>query len=367
MDLVYLSETLGDDGAAQVAGVLVGLVFGAAAQSSRFCLRSATMEFWRGGVTSKSFGPQTSVWLLAFFTTLAGTQALIFGGLLDPASIRQINAAGTLSGAIAGGAIFGLGMILARGCASRLLVLAGTGNLRALVTGLVLTVVAQASLRGVLAPPREALSNLVLVDAATRDMTTGWPEGLGIALGLAGLVLAVAVAWHNRIGLRRWLGAIGVGLAIVSGWWLTYSLSLQSFDPVPVQSVTFTGPSADTLMAFLNTPSLPLSFSLGLVPGVFAGSAIASLLGRQFKIVTFDGSVGLPRYLFGAGLMGFGGMLAGGCAVGAGVTGGSVFALTAWVALLSMWISAGLADRVLDGRTEAVAAQALSMKSPNAL
>ncbi|MEZ5799744.1 MAG: YeeE/YedE thiosulfate transporter family protein [Nitratireductor sp.] len=28
------------------------------------------------------------------------------------------------------------------------------------------------------------------------------------------------------------------------------------------------------------------------------------------------------RYLVGASLMGFGGMLAGGCAVGAGVTGG---------------------------------------------
>lgn len=46
--------------------------------------------------------------------------------------------------------------------------------------------------------------------------------------------------------------------------------------------------------------------------------------------------------------MGFGGMLAGGCAVGAGVTGGAVMALTAWVALLFMWLAAGLADWVLD-------------------
>ena len=38
----------------------------------------------------------------------------------------------------------------------------------------------------------------------------------------------------------------------------------------------------------------------------------------------------------------------GGCAVGAGVTGGAIFALTAWVALIGMWIGAGLTDRWLD-------------------
>jgi uncharacterized protein len=47
-------------------------------------------------------------------------------------------------------------------------------------------------------------------------------------------------------------------------------------------------------------------------------------------------------------LMGFGAMLAGGCAVGAGITGGSIFALTAWLALAGMWVGAGLADRWID-------------------
>ena len=48
--------------------------------------------------------------------------------------------------------------------------------------------------------------------------------------------------------------------------------------------------------------------------------------------------------------MGFGSMLAGGCAVGAGMTGGAIFALTAWIALLGMWGGAGLTDRLLDNR-----------------
>jgi uncharacterized membrane protein YedE/YeeE len=54
--------------------------------------------------------------------------------------------------------------------------------------------------------------------------------------------------------------------------------------------------------------------------------------------------------MFGAVLMGFGAMLAGGCAIGAGVTGGSVFAGTAWLALFCMWLGAMATDFVLDQR-----------------
>jgi uncharacterized membrane protein YedE/YeeE len=56
----------------------------------------------------------------------------------------------------------------------------------------------------------------------------------------------------------------------------------------------------------------------------------------------------MRRYIAGAILMGFGAMLAGGCAVGAGVTGGAVFALTAWLTLASMWAGAGVTDWLLD-------------------
>jgi len=49
--------------------------------------------------------------------------------------------------------------------------------------------------------------------------------------------------------------------------------------------------------------------------------------------------------------MGFGGMLAGGCAIGNGVTGTSVFSLTAWIALFCFWVGAKMADTVLDNRT----------------
>ena len=48
--------------------------------------------------------------------------------------------------------------------------------------------------------------------------------------------------------------------------------------------------------------------------------------------------------------MGFGAVTAGGCALGAGVTGGAVFALSAWLSLLAMWGGAALTHRLLDMR-----------------
>jgi uncharacterized membrane protein YedE/YeeE len=48
--------------------------------------------------------------------------------------------------------------------------------------------------------------------------------------------------------------------------------------------------------------------------------------------------------------MGFGGILAVGCTIGAGFTGGSVLAITSLLALASMMTGAALADRLIDGR-----------------
>jgi len=345
MDFVWVSEQLGDDGAIALGGLLIGLVFGACAQRSAFCLRAATVEFWRGNL-----GPKVAIWLAVFGTALVGTQVLVATGALDAGAVRQLNQVGTLSGAIIGGLMFGAGMVLARGCASRLLVLSATGNLRALVAGLILTVVAQASLRGIFSPVRQDLASIWLVGPETRNLMDLLPTHTGMAAGIAIVLLALVLARRHRIDAAMLLCGVGVGLAIVAGWWFTSALAAQSFDPVVVQSVSFTGPSTDTLMALINRPNLPLKFGIGLVPGVFFGSLGATLMSGEFRLQSFDHSTPLPRYIVGACLMGFGSMLAGGCAVGAGVTGGAVMALTAWVALAAMWLGAGLMDFVVDRR-----------------
>ena len=93
-------------------------------------------------------------------------------------------------------------------------------------------------------------------------------------------------------------------------------------------------------MGLVNSTSLPLGFGVGLVPGVFVGAASMALVTCEWKIERFGPDTPMERYLLGAVLMGFGSMLAGGCAVGAGMSGGAIFALTAWVAVTAMWLGA---------------------------
>ncbi len=159
MDWVGWIEQWGEPAVLAVCGLLAGLGFGFFAQRSRFCLRAAVIEFWHG-----KFGDKLTVWLLSFGAAVVGVQLLIILGDLDVSTARQLSARGSMSGALIGGLIFGAGMVMTRGCASRLLVLSANGNLRALLSGLVFAVTAQASLGGALSPLRGVISSWWVVD-----------------------------------------------------------------------------------------------------------------------------------------------------------------------------------------------------------
>jgi uncharacterized membrane protein YedE/YeeE len=354
MNLATLLERFGEPAVLGSGGLLVGLLFGFFAQRSRFCLRAAVLEFWRGQP-----GEKLAVWLLAFSSAVVGVQLLILAGALDVGTARQLAARGSISGALVGGLLFGVGMVMTRGCASRLLILSANGNLRALLSGLVFAVAAQASLSGALAPARNALAQWWTVDGgASRDLLaiTGIGHSGGLAVGLVWLAAALYFASRAGRGVWKWVGGLGTGLMVAAGWWFTYAVSTNTFELVQVQGLTFSGPSAEWLMRVLATPSPVVGFDFGLLPGVFLGSLLGALVGREWKIEGFKDGYSMGRYIAGAVLMGFGSMLAGGCAVGAGMTGGAVFALTAWLTLLGMWAGAGLTDRLLDGRAPAAAA-----------
>ncbi len=347
MELGALIETLGEQSSISLAGLLVGTLFGAFAQRSRFCLRSAVVEFWNRDGSSK-----LSVWLFAFSTAVIATQLFITTGQLDVGNARQLSATGSLSGALVGGVMFGIGMILARGCSSRMLVLAANGNLRALLTGLIFAVTAQASLSGVLSPLRTWISSLWTIDGGARDLLATLHLGHvgGLLFGIVWLMAAIVFARRSSGLLRReWLGGIGVGIMVAFAWMLTYQIGSQSFDTIiPVQSLSFTGPSADILMLVLSAPGQAWDFDIGLVPGVVLGSFSAALWSKELKLEGFKDGHSMRRYIAGALFMGFGGMLAGGCAVGAGVSGAAVFALTAWISLIGMWAGAGVTNALFD-------------------
>lgn len=342
-------ETYGTNSVLAAGGVTIGLGFGFLAQRSRFCLRAAVIEFWH-----RRFGEKLSVWLLAFSAAVIGVQLMALYGLLDTSSARQITTRGSLSGALLGGLLFGAGMVLTRGCASRLLVLSANGNLRALLSGLIFAVTAQSALSGALSPWRLEISSWWLVEGGpSRDVLAllGLGHGGGLLLGLVWFAAALLFMWYSPVrNFWMWVGGIGTGLMTAAAWGLSQWVARESFDPVQIQGLTFSGPSAEWLMRVLQWPAPPMGFEFGLMPGVFLGSFLSAMLAGEWKLEGFKDGGSMRRYIVGAIFMGFGSMLAGGCAVGAGITGGAIFAVTAWLTLLGMWVGAGLTDRWIDGR-----------------
>jgi uncharacterized membrane protein YedE/YeeE len=340
-------EIYGEGTVLAIGGAVIGVLFGFFAQRSKFCLRAAVIDFWHG-----HFKDKLSIWLLAFSAAVIATQALVLWGGLDSSGARQIAARGSLSGAIVGGLMFGVGMILTRGCASRLLILSANGNLRALLSGLIFAVVAQSSLSGALMPARIAISEWSTLDGGPgRDLLAmaGAGHMTGLAIGLLSFVIAIYfVSRSTRKPVMLWVGGIGTGLSVAAAWGFTQWVAKNSFEPIQIQGLTFSGPSAEWLMRVLQSPAPKIGFEFGLLPGVFLGSFLGALVGKEFQLEGFKDGYSMRRYIVGAVLMGFGSMLAGGCAIGAGVTGGAIFALTAWVTLVGMWLGAGLTDRWLD-------------------
>lgn len=85
MVLEPLVERLGENGTLVIDALLIGVVFGFMAQRSRFCLRSAVIEFARNHFCGK-----LTVWLFAFATAVGVTQALAWFGWFDASKARDL-------------------------------------------------------------------------------------------------------------------------------------------------------------------------------------------------------------------------------------------------------------------------------------
>ena len=347
MNIASLLENYGDHWVLAMGGALIGLLFGFSAQRSKFCARAAVIECCEGEWRQRFAG-----WMLAFACAVLLVQMTISVGFLKPDTSRHLGSQGSISGSVLGGLMFGIGMIMTRGCASRLIILSANGNLRAWISGLVFAVTVQATISGTLAPVRQIIANWWLIDGGPeRNILNflGWSSWFGVLIGLCFLGIAV---WRFRVtaGASKpfVLGNVFVGVAIASGWLFTQWVASASFEPISVQGLSFSGPSAEWLTRVLYTDTSPkFAFDAGWLPSVFIGSLIAAVLFGEFKFEGFQTENKLGHYLSGALFMGFGAVLAGGCTVGAGMSGGVVFSNTAWLTLVSIIAGAAMTYKFL--------------------
>lgn len=320
--------------ASALFGLALGLAFGALGLLSGFCFRRAVA------------GPREErpaalgLWAVALAAAVTGTQAAVLAGLIDFAGHRFVSPTLQLPAVLLGGVLFGAGMVLTRGCASRLVVLAGGGNLRALLVVAVLAIVAMATMRGALAPLRSAIGSVTVpVGGALPGPVWAW----------AALTVAAAawLAWRGRIGLRGALAGVAIGLLVPAGWVGTGLILADDFDPIPFESLSYTGPAGDALFWAVAATAVPAGFGAGLIGGTLLGSLAAALAARRFRWQSFSTPRETLRYLAGAAMMGFGGVLAGGCTVGAGLGGLPSLGLAAALALAAIWAGARLTDAAL--------------------
>ncbi len=214
MDFVPLIDTLGERGAAIAGGAVIGALFGFVAQRSAFCTRSAVLDLTRHRDLKA-----LATWAAGFAAAILGVQLLLATGRLDVIETRFFSTAQSLSGALIGGGLFGVGMVLARGCVSRLLVLTASGNLRALYSSLVVAIVGLATYSGVLVPLRDTIGGLWSTSqVGGNDILAhvGLSQQFGVALGVLLALAAAFLAVRSRLSVWRVLGGIGVGLAVVA-------------------------------------------------------------------------------------------------------------------------------------------------------
>src|SRR6201986_2574428 len=111
-----------------LAGLLIGLVYGAVALLSGFCLMSSLRGWW-----AKGDSRLVRTYALALGVAIAASQLLAARGVVDLGKSIYLQPSFSAPLMFAGGLLFGYGMVLANGCGSRPVLPLRRGHLRLLL------------------------------------------------------------------------------------------------------------------------------------------------------------------------------------------------------------------------------------------
>lgn len=342
-----------------LGGLLIGCLFGAVVFATNFCAMGSLSDIHNFGDWRRF-----RAWMLAAATALIGAQLLQAAGVvaLDK-SMYLASSSINWAGHILGGLIFGFGMVFTGGCPSRNLARAGAGDLRSLLTLVVLGLFAHMTIRGVFAPTRAALEQATSFNGF-KAPTQGAGDVLAATAGLASatgtiaaavVLAAAALAYcfadkRFRASPVHVSSGLAIGLIVVAGWALTgLAFDDMATKPAPPISLTYVRPTGDALQWLVLYTADPM-------PGVGVASVFGALLGafatalamRRFRITAFSDTGDTLRNLGGAALMGIGGVLALGCTIGQGITGVSTLALGSFLTLASIIAGGFWGLRVLE-------------------
>lgn len=347
-----LRETVLENPAAYVAwgGLVIGIVFGFIVQRTNFCTMGSISDFM-------SFGDfkRFRSWLLAAAVAILGVYWVESAGIADMADSMYLTPSFGWLANIAGGLMFGFGMVFSGGCTSRNLVRAGSGDLRSVVVLIVTGIAAFMTIGGLLGPARVAIFDPASVNLSDSGMETqrmgeilGTLTGMGTETGTLAVMIVIVAAiaifvfkdGEFRTSPPHLVAGIGIGLCVIAGWVLTGLAQDELADrPVQLISLTYVRPAGDTLDYLMRytaygAPAFGVVTTLGAILGGFLGAVTAG----RFQLTSFADAKDTYRNMGGAVLMGIGGVLALGCTVGQAITGFSTLAIGSLLTFIAIVI-----------------------------
>lgn len=330
-------------------GFALAIFFGWVAQKSNFCTMGALSDIVNMGDWTRM-----RMWGMALGVAMLGFWSLAWLGLID--SDRSVYSTRRILwlSALCGGLLFGFGMVLASGCASKNLLRLGAGSLKALLVLIVMAASALVTQRGFLMDWRNQSVDQVHIE--TIELSSLLPSALAhsgaLPLASAGLLLGLLagstlIAWALRDPVFRQdrlfiLGGLGVGLSVAAMWWVSGDVGLVAEHPLTLEAsylhgsgpsyeaLSFVGPAARTIDWLIGNS--PLSMGSALVGGIILGAALQSIQSGTFHVEGLHGARDTVLHLLGALCMGIGGITAGGCTIGQGVSGLSTLSIVSLIA-----------------------------------
>jgi len=343
----------------QGASFAIALLAGVVVHRGHFCTMGAISDW----VVMRD-ATRLRQWALAVAVATAGFGLMAWLGWISPLSTIYASSQLAWLSALLGGAVFGIGMVLASGCSSKSLVRLATGNLKSLVVLGVMAVSALAAMRGLTAVWRVHGLDTVAIDLPYGPFVGQWLSafwavdlhtGLGISAALVSLLLLGWVVKDRRFHtVFNWVTGAGLGVLVVALWWVSGVLGFvpehpQTLEPVflathsgRMEAFSFTAPVGYWLDALLYYSDGSKRLTLGMVSvaGVLAGACLSALQQGSFRWEGFTHRADLVRHLIGGALMGTGGVLAMGCTLGQGLSGLSTLSLGSLLSVLGIFAGA---------------------------
>ncbi|QTF07590.1 YeeE/YedE family protein [Brenneria izadpanahii] len=323
-------------------GLLCGALLGFVMQRGRFCLT--------GGFRDMYIAKNNRIFyalLIAISIQSVGVFALIAAGQLNYDA-----GAFPWFGTIVGGYVFGIGIVMAGGCATGTWYRAGEG-----LIGSWIALFAYMLASAVMRSDHMASFNRQIKSLSTEHNSIADTFGLSPWPFIA--LLVVATLWlaakelkkpklkiaslpPKKSGLahllfeKRWhpfVSAVLIGLIALLAWPLSTATGR-------VFGLGITAPSANILQYLVVGDGKFLNWGVFLVLGIFLGAFIAAKGSREFRIRAADAATSVRSFIGGI-LMGFGASIAGGCSIGNGLVMTAMITWQGWVGLtfiiLGVW------------------------------